>query len=130
MLLRLIGKGETPSFENTRHWFATAARLMRQVLIDRARAAQRDKRGGGAVRVALVDEVGLPIEIDTDLIDLDRVLVALAAENARIASIVELRCFVRLEVAEMATLLELDERTVYRDWALARAWLQRRMTHA
>ncbi len=130
VLLRLIGKGETPSFANTRHWFATAARLMRQVLIDRARAARRDKRGGGAVRVALVDEVGLPIEVDTDLIDLDRALVALAAEDARVAAIVELRCFVGLEVAEVAALLDLDERTVYRDWAFARAWLQRRMAHA
>jgi RNA polymerase sigma factor (TIGR02999 family) len=130
VLLRLIGKDEPPSFENTRHWFATAARLMRQVLIDRARAAQRDKRGGGAVRVALVDEVGLPIEVDTDLLDLDRALVALAAEDARVAAIVELRCFVGLEVAEVAALLDLDERTVYRDWAFARAWLQRRMAHA
>lgn len=123
VLLRLLGAGQV-DFENARHWYASAARIMRQVLVDRARAQQRDKRGGGAVRVELVDEVGLPIEADTDLLDLDRALDALARRDARVAQVVELRCFVGLEVAEVAALLALDERTVYRDWAFARAWLR------
>lgn len=125
VLLKLLGAG-TVDFENATHWYATAARLMRQVLVDRARAQQRDKRGGGALRVPLIDAVGLPIEHDTDLLDLDRALEALAARDPRVARVAELRCFVGLEVAEVAVVLGVDERTVYRDWALARAWLRQR----
>ncbi|MCU0755306.1 MAG: ECF-type sigma factor [Xanthomonadales bacterium] len=125
VLLRLLGAGAV-DFENATHWYATAARLMRQILVDRARAQQRDKRGGGAQRVPLVEAVGLPIDHDTDLLDLDLALDALAARDPRVAQVAELRCFVGLEVAEIATLLDIDERTVYRDWALARAWLRQR----
>jgi DNA-directed RNA polymerase specialized sigma24 family protein len=74
----------------------------------------------------LIDAVGLPIERDTDLLDLDAALADLAQRDPRVAQVVELRCFVGLEVGEVAALLELDERTVYRDWALARAWLRQR----
>lgn len=123
VMLRLLG-AERIDFANARHWYASAARMMRQILIDRARAQQREKRGGGAQRVELIDEVGLPIEPDTDLIDLDRALNSLARHDARVAEVVALRCFVGLEVTEVAGLLELDERTVYRDWAFARAWLR------
>lgn len=129
VLLRLLG-GSPIAFESPRHWYATAARLMRQILIDRARAQQREKRGGGAERVPLIDAVGLPIEADTDLLDLDRALSELAQLDARVAQVVELRCFVGLEVADVAALLELDERTVYRDWALARSWLRQRCVPA
>lgn len=125
VLVRLLGAGTT-DFENATHWYATAARLMRQILVDRARAQLRDKRGGGAQRVPLIDAVGLPIEHDTDLLDLDLALDALAARDPRVAQVAELRCFVGLEVAEVAGLLGVDERTVYRDWALARAWLKQR----
>lgn len=125
VLIRLLGAGRV-DFENATHWYATAARLMRQILVDRARAQQRDKRGGGATRVPLIDAVGLPIEHDTDLLDLDLALDALAARDPRVAQVAELRCFVGLEVDEVAALLGIDARTVYRDWALARAWLRQR----
>ncbi len=125
VLIRLLGSGWV-EVENATHWYATAARLMRQILVDRARAQQRDKRGGRVQRVPLIDAVGLPIEHDTDLLDLDLALDALAARDPRVAQVAELRCFVGLEVAEIASLLALDVRTVYRDWALARAWLRQR----
>jgi RNA polymerase sigma factor (TIGR02999 family) len=124
VLVRLLG-AERIQISSTRHLYTTASRVMRQILIDRARAQQRDKRGGQLQRVELIEAVGLPIEANTDLLDLDRTLARLAQLDARLAQIVELRFFVGLEVAEVAHLLELDERTVYRDWALARAWLKR-----
>ncbi|WP_395788909.1 ECF-type sigma factor [Aquimonas sp.] len=113
---------------NRKHLFTTAAKLMRQTLVDRARAQQREKRGGGHwQRVDFIEALALPIEQDTQLPALDEALQALAALDPRMAQIVELRYFVGLEVAEVAHLLEVDERTVYRDWAMARAWLRQRM---
>jgi RNA polymerase sigma factor (TIGR02999 family) len=97
-------------------------------LVDRARAQMRDKRGGGQwQRVDLVEALALPIENDVDLTDLDQALAALFELDERMATMVELRYFVGLEVAEVATLMEIDERTVYRDWAMARAWLKQRL---
>lgn len=111
-----------------KHLFTTAAKLMRQTLIDRARAQQREKRGGGHwQRVDFIEALALPIEHDTEILALDEALKALTVLDARMAQIVELRYFVGLEVVEVAALLEIDERTVYRDWAMARAWLRQRM---
>ncbi|NJR44063.1 hypothetical protein HC761_00960 [bacterium] len=107
--------------------FTTAARLMRQTLIDHARAHQRDKRGGSWQRVEFVEALALPFEADTDIAALDEALKALTALDPRMAQMVELRFFVGLEVAEVASLMQLDERTVYRDWAMARAWLRQRL---
>ncbi len=126
VFVRLLGAGAI-DIGNRKHLFTTAAKLMRQVLIDRARAKQRDKRGGGWQRVDLVEALALPIEADVDLIDLDRALAALDQLDPRMANMVELRYFVGLEVGEVASLLEIDERTVYRDWAMARAWLRQRL---
>lgn len=127
VFVRLLG-ARSVDIRNRKHLFTTAARLMRQVLIDRARAAQRDKRGGGEwQRVEFIEAMALPIEPDTHLPSLDAALNDLAALDRRMAQIVELRCFTGLEVAEVATLLEVDERTVYRDWAMARAWLKDRL---
>lgn len=127
VFVRLLG-ARSVDIRNRRHLFTTAAKLMRQLLIDRARAAQRDKRGGGEwQRVEFIEAMALPIEPDTHLPSLDAALTELAALDPRMAQIVELRCFTGLEVAEVARLLEVDERTVYRDWAMARAWLKDRL---
>lgn len=124
---RLLGAA-TVDIANRKHLFTTAAKLMRQVLIDRARAQQREKRGGGHwQRVDYVEALALPIEADTNLPALDEALNVLAVLDPRMAQIVELRYFVGLEVSEVATLLEVDERTVYRDWAMARAWLRQQL---
>lgn len=71
--------------------------------------------------------MALPIEADTDLPALDLALGELAALDPRMAEIVELRCFAGLSATEVANLLGVDERTVYRDWAMARAWLRERL---
>lgn len=98
---------------------------MRQILIDRARAQLREKRGGGLWRrVEFSAALALPLSDDVDLPALDEALTKLASLDARQAEIVELRYFGGLEVSEVAQLLGVDERTVYRDWAMARAWLR------
>jgi RNA polymerase sigma factor (TIGR02999 family) len=124
---RLLGAARL-DIGSRKHLFTTAAKLMRQTLIDRARARQREKRGGGHwQRVDFVEALALPIEPDTQLPALGEALDALALLDPRMAQIVELRYFVGLEVREVAALLEVDERTVYRDWAMARAWLRQRL---
>jgi RNA polymerase sigma factor (TIGR02999 family) len=124
---RLLG-AEKVDLVSRKHLFTTAAKLMRQTLIDRARAQQREKRGGGHwQRVDYLEALALPVDADTDLPALGEALEALADLDPRVAQIVELRYFVGLEVREVATLLEIDERTVYRDWAMARAWLRQRL---
>lgn len=127
VFVRLLGAARI-DIANRKHFFATAAKLMRQVLIDRARAQLREKRGGGHwQRADLIEAMGLPIEENTSLPALDEALRALEVLDPRMSQIVELRCFGGLEVAEVAHLLEVDERTVYRDWAMARAWLRQRL---
>ena len=124
---RLLGAGKV-DLVSRKHLFTTAAKLMRQTLIDRARSQQREKRGAGQwQRADYLEVLALPIEADTLLPALDEALTALANLDPRVAQIVELRYFVGLEVSEVAALLEIDERTVYRDWAFARAWLRQRM---
>jgi RNA polymerase sigma factor (TIGR02999 family) len=128
MFLRLLGS-EALDISNRKHFFATAAKLMRQVLMDRARAKLRDKRGGGHwQRADMAELMALPIEENTDLLALDEALNALAKLDARMAEIVELRYFGGLEVSEVALLMGVDERTIYRDWAMARAWLKERLS--
>ncbi|MBL8300232.1 MAG: sigma-70 family RNA polymerase sigma factor [Rhodanobacteraceae bacterium] len=127
VFVRLLGASSL-DISNRKHLYTTAAKLMRQILIDRARAQSRDKRGGGQwQRVDFIEAMALPIEQDTHLPALDEALTALAALDARMAEIVELRYFVGLEVVEVANLLGVDERTVYRDWAMARAWLRHQL---
>jgi RNA polymerase sigma factor (TIGR02999 family) len=124
---RLLG-AEKVDLVSRKHLFTTAAKLMRQTLIDRARAQLREKRGGGHwQRVDYLEALALPIEADTHLPALDEALNHLAELDPRVAQIVELRYFVGLEVSEVAALLGVDERTVYRDWAFARAWLRQRL---
>jgi RNA polymerase sigma factor (TIGR02999 family) len=127
VFVRLLG-ADGLAIQSRRHLFTTAAKLMRQVLIDRARAANREKRGGGEwQRVEFIEAMSLPIEADTELPALDTALGELAALDPRMAEIVELRCFTGLTATEVANLLGVDERTVYRDWAMARAWLRDRL---
>lgn len=126
VFVRLLG---APSIQigNRKHFFATAAKLMGQVLVDRARAATRDKRGGDWQRVEFGAALGLPLEPDTELLALAEAIAALGREDAELAELVQLRYFVGLEVSEVAALWECDERTVYRDWAFARAWLREQL---
>ena len=111
------------SLVDRRHFFAVAATAMRQILVDRARAWGRAKRGGGAVRLD-VDPATLPTEdrIET-ILSLDDALRRLSTVDERLARVVELRFFGGLSVEETAEVLEVDPRTVKRDWRKARALL-------
>lgn len=126
VFVRLLG---APAIQigNRKHFFATAAKLMGQVLVDRARAAARDKRGGDWQRVEFTAALGLPLEPDAELLALAEAIAALGLEDPDLAELVQLRYFVGLEVSEIASLWERDERTIYRDWAFARAWLRERL---
>jgi RNA polymerase sigma factor (TIGR02999 family) len=109
------------------HFFALAARAMRQILIDHARGRTRQKRGGGAAHVPL-DRVALPGEAPVDdLLALDQALGRLEGVDADLARLVEWRFFAGLTLAEIADLTAVSERTVKRDWAVARAFLVREL---
>lgn len=126
MWLRLLGR-EPAAFEGAEHFLNAAARMMRQILINRARKAATDKRGGTWARSDFDGVLDLPIPDGTDLLALDQALGDLEAIHPRMAHVIELRCFVGLEVEEVGTALGLSERTVRRDWIGARAWLQERL---
>lgn len=125
--LRLVGQ-EQVGWQNRAHFFGVAAHLMRQVLVDHARARQTTKRGGAAIRVVLDDGVGVVPPRDCDLLMLDQALAELTDRDARLGQIVELRYFGGLSEQEVADMLSLSRATVTRDWQTARAWLYGRLT--
>jgi RNA polymerase sigma factor (TIGR02999 family) len=123
-LIKLIG--HVPEFASRAHFFGSAARAMRQVLVDAARRRHSDKRGAGAPVLTLgaADSQGAdPI----DLLLLDDVLRRLEALDPVQAQIVELRYFVGLSIEHTAAALEMHPSAVNREWAMARAWLRREL---
>lgn len=125
--LRLL-KDATLSFENRAHFLGVAARAMRQILIEHARARAARKRGGHDVRVTLDDALAAVEQAGVDVLDLDRALGRLGALNERAAHIVELRFFGGMSVEEAAIAIGASAATVKREWALARAWLYRELS--
>ncbi len=107
------------------HFYALACRAMRQVLIEHARGRNARKRQGGWRRVTLEDEAGAVESRADDLLALDEALTRLAAFNPRLGRVVELRFYAGLTNEEAAEILEVDVRTVERDWRRAKAYLQR-----
>jgi RNA polymerase sigma-70 factor, ECF subfamily len=124
--LRLID-AKRVHWRDRAHFLAIAARLMRQVLVDYARSRGYQKRGGGAVRVTLVEEIAAVNEPDLELVALDDALQALAKFDERKSRVVELRSFGGLSVEETAAVLHVSPDTVMRDWKLAKAWLLREL---
>ena len=105
------------------HFFAVSANLMRRILVDFARKRRYQKRGGGAVMIAL-DEDDIPSpQPGPDIVALDAALEALAAFDPRASTIVELRFFGGLTVEETAEVVGVSPRTIKREWAAAKAWL-------
>jgi RNA polymerase sigma factor (TIGR02999 family) len=115
-------------WNDERHFLALAARSMRQILVERARARGARKRWGGMDRVALTESLSGPSTDDAMLPALDEALGRLEKLDPEQARIVDLRYFVGLSVAEVADALQLSPATVKRRWALARAWLFRELT--
>lgn len=126
--LRLAG-AEQLDMNSRAHFFAIAARAMRQITIDRVRRAQAGKRGGGLDITALdtlLHDVAGPVD-DGQLFELDRALAALEAIDPEAVRLVELRFFAGLPLDEIAPLLNTSERTLKRRWRTARAFLHRQL---
>jgi RNA polymerase sigma factor (TIGR02999 family) len=116
---------ERISWQDRAHFFAVAARAMRRVLIDYAEARRAEKRSGGAAHVALDETVAAPERRVDDLLALDEALNRLAQKDPRQVSVVECHVFAGMSLEDTATALGISPATVSRDWALARAWLNR-----
>ena len=113
------------AWKNREQFYAIAAEIMRRILVDRARRRRSRKHGGELERVDL-DAVDLPFIGSDDLVlQVHDALERLAAEDPEKAEVVKLRFFVGLEHAEIATLLDVSEKTVQRHWTFAKAWLAR-----
>jgi RNA polymerase sigma factor (TIGR02999 family) len=125
---------DTSDFEDRRHFLAVAAKVMRQMLVDHARAKYRLKRGGAWARVDLdgleANDANALGARSLDLVELDAALDELREAAPRPAQVVELRFFGALEVEEVAGVLGLSQSTVAREWRFARAWLVNRLAEA
>jgi len=113
------------SFENRRHFFGSAARTMRRIIVDSARRRAAQKRGGDRQRVDFKAAERVGFEQPAELLDLDVALSELARINPRWSEIVELRVFGGWSNKETATILRIGESTARRKWAQARGWLRK-----
>jgi RNA polymerase sigma-70 factor, ECF subfamily len=126
--MRLID-WQKSEWQNRAHFFGVAASLMRKILVTEARRRGRLKRGGDGLQVSLSEAAMVAHGNHLDLIALDDALNALAEFDERKIRIVELRFFGGLSVAEAAEALRISERTVAREWELARSWLYRQLSN-
>jgi RNA polymerase sigma factor (TIGR02999 family) len=124
--LRLVNLKELTLHDRT-HFFAVAARLMRQILVDHARRKRAGKRGGGVVAVNLADRLVGAERATVDVLALDEALDTLRVFDPRQCDVVELRFFTGLTVEEVADALGISRATAEREWAMAKAWLYDRL---
>ena len=126
--LKLV-KQEYVAWESRSHFFAIAAKLMRQILIDYARTKHRAKRGGAKDNVPMENALTVGVgDTNFDLLAMDEALTHLAAKEEHLAKIVELRFFSGLSIEDTAEVLGISDSTVKRDWQMAKAWLHRELT--
>jgi RNA polymerase sigma factor (TIGR02999 family) len=114
-------------WEDREHFLAVAARLMRRILVDAARAKTAQKRGEGDEQVPLDEAQSVRRDPESELLFVDEALQSLQAMDQRKAQVVELRVFMGLSVEEAADVLGVSTETVKRDWRLAKAWLRREL---
>lgn len=125
--LRLIDQTKV-EWQNRAHFFGVAAQMMRRILVDHAKTKHRVKRGGTAPKVSLDETVNLSSERAAELVALDDALKVLDELDERKSRIVELRYFGGLTVDETAQVLGVSDKTVMRDWNLAKAWLYQQLS--
>jgi RNA polymerase sigma factor (TIGR02999 family) len=126
--IRLV-EGKQVRWEGRAHFFGVAARLMRQILVDHARARDAVKRGAGGPTEPIATALSVAVRaLDVNVIALDRALEELSAIDPQQARVVELRFFGGLTVEETAEVLGTSPGTVKREWSMARAWLRRAVT--
>lgn len=125
--LRLIDQRDV-EWQNRLHFHAIAAQQMRRILVDHARQRHAAKRGGSNLRLPLDEAESISVELDLDFVALDEALNRLATIDLQQSRVVELRFFSGLSVEETAGVLDVSERTVKRDWHVAKAWLRRELS--
>jgi RNA polymerase sigma factor (TIGR02999 family) len=123
--LRLVNLDQV-DWQDRTHFFVLAARQMRRILVDSARARHYKKRGGGAFSVTFDEQLAVS-DHRPDLVALDEALELLAATDERKARVVELRFFGGLTNEEIAAALRISTDTVTRDWQMAKLWLRREL---
>ena len=124
--MKLIDISEI-NWQDRAHFFAVSANVMRHILVDHARAKLADKRGGESERIALEDVVSLSNEPNLDFLAIDEALKELAKFDEQQSKIVELRFFGGLTIEETAHVVGISPATVKREWAMAKAWLHRKL---
>jgi RNA polymerase sigma factor (TIGR02999 family) len=112
-----------PNWQSRAHFFAVAARAMRQILVSYARSNQAEKRGGGALKIELDESAILSPEQSKEIVDLHEALERLGTLDSRKGQVVELKYFGGLNYDEIAEVLKISRMTVRRDWEFARVWL-------
>ena len=112
-----------PNWQSRAHFFAVAARAMRQILVSYARSQQSQKRGGGALKIEFDEAALVAPEQSQEIVDLHEALEKLATLDSRKAQVVELKYFGGLNYDEMAEVLKISRVTVRRDWEFAKLWL-------
>ena len=120
-----FAEAERLNLESRKHFFVCAASAMRQIVVDAARARNAEKRGGDVFFVTLTEPADA--EIDTDVLALDEALGDLEQIDPQLRELVELRLFAGLTIEEVSELKSRSQRSVYREWARARAFLHARM---
>ena len=126
--LKLVDQ-KVVEWKNRSHFFGIAAQVMRRILLDHARSKKAEKPGGDAVQVTLsaAGEMAQPADL-SELLDIDEALERLATLSHRQAKVVELRFFAGLGINETAEALDLSPATVKREWAVAKAYLQKELS--
>jgi RNA polymerase sigma factor (TIGR02999 family) len=123
-----LGGSDKASWQSRAHFLAAAAEAMRHILIDRARQRSTVRHGGDRQRVD-IEHIDIPIDTEDDerLLAINAAVDKLTVEHPQIAELVKLRCFVGLEIAEAARVLNVPRATAYRRWEFARTWLYREL---
>ena len=124
--LRLVDS--SLEWQDRRHFYAVAAKIMRRILVDYARSSGRQKRGGGVGRVSLDDAVLVSPNPQPQIVELDEALDRLASFDQRKATIIEMLYFGGFSWDEVAQVLDISQSTLHRELVLAKAWLLRDLT--
>ena len=125
--MRLVGQANV-DWESRSHFYGIASRIMRQILVERARARRRHKRGGGAVHVDFDEAVTISVDHDDDILAVEDALKALESVDPRQAEIVVMRFYGGMTMTEIAEALGISKRSADREWAMVKAWLRRELS--
>jgi RNA polymerase sigma factor (TIGR02999 family) len=127
--MALVGQQEK-NWENRAHFFAVAAQCMRRILVDHARRVNAQRRGGGRRKIELDDGLAITDSDSAELLAIDEALERLMKTDPRMGRVVELRFFAGMTEEEIARVLNVNARTVKRDWSFARTWLHAELASA